>query len=259
MKYTKLMLMLLLGILVGAGCVEEIQRGDNIPPRVWFETAPAESAVIFSNATSFEWKASDWDDDLGMGATYVKLDTLGAGEDDWFRVYDTVHDLLDLPDSTFNFRVRVVDPRDAETVITRNFTVRFDPNAPVLDSLWAPPGKVPKQDFTANYRVFAHDIAPSGVEGVGPLPWPEARAASPPESLMFQVRMVGPGCFDDEELEWEYGMTYDTGDGSIGAYYQYSVFIPGATCDGKYTFWVQVRDRARNDTAPIKAEFEVPR
>jgi hypothetical protein len=258
-KSTKLLLMLMLGLLVAAGCVEDIERGENMAPRVWFETSPPESAVIFANAADFEWRASDWDDDLGMGATYVRLDTMGAGDDTWLRVYDTVHNLLDLPDSTFNFRVRVVDPRDAETILTRNFTVRFDPDAPVVDSLWAPPGKVPKQDFTANYRVFAHDVAPSGIEGVGPLPWPEARAASPPESLMFQVRMVGPGCFDNVELEYQYGMTYITGEGNRAAYFNYSVFIPGATCDGKYTFWIQVRDRARNDTPPMKAEFEVPK
>lgn len=258
MNSTKLLLMLVLALFLAAGCVEEIQRGDNMSPTVWFEISPPESAVIFANGTDFQWRASDWDDDLGMGATYVRLDTVGAGEDSWLRVYDTIHQLLDLPDSTFNFRVRVVDPRDAETIVTRNFTVRFDPNAPVLDSLKAPRGKQPKQDFTANYRVFAHDIAPSGIEGVDPLPWPEARAASPPESLMFQVRMVGPGCFDNEEIEYTYGMTYDAGEGRIGAYYDYSVFVPGATCDGKYTFWIQVRDRARNDTPPLKAEFEVP-
>lgn len=259
MKYINLIVVIALGIFLGAGCVEDIERGENVSPTVWFETSPAESSVIFSNATSFEWKASDFDDDLGMGATYVRLDTVDAGDDTWYRVYDTVYDLLDLPDSTFNFRVRVVDPREAETIITRNFKVRFDPFAPVIDSLDAPDYKQSKQDFTANFVVYTHDIAPSGVEGVGPLPWPEARAASPPESLMFQIRMVGPSCFDDEELDWEYGMTYTTGDGDIAAYYQYSVFVPGASCDGKYTCWIQVRDRALNDTSPIKAEFEVPR
>ena len=114
MKHIRLHAMLILAILLAAGCVEEIERGDNMAPRVWFERSPAEGAVIFGNATEFEWRASDWDDDLGMGATYVRLDTVLAGEGTWERVYDSVHEILDLPDSSFNFRVRVVDPRDAD-------------------------------------------------------------------------------------------------------------------------------------------------
>ena len=255
--------MLALAALLVAGCVEEIERGENMPPRVWFERSPSEGAVVFSNAAEFEWRASDWDDDLGMGAAYVKLDTVNAGEDEWERVYDNVFSILDLPDSTYNFRVRIVDPREAETIITRNFTVRFDPHWPVIDSLIAPPAKAQKQDFTANYVIYAHDIAPSGLTGEHDpetLPWPQARAASPPESLMFWVRMVGPGCFDNEEFDFVYGATYEPGGGSAtGAYFTYSVSIPGATCSGKYTFRAKVRDRAGNVTPEIVASFEVPK
>lgn len=260
MKHIRFHAMLILAILLAAGCVEEIERGDNMAPRVWFERSPAEGAVIFGNATEFEWRASDWDDDLGMGATYVRLDTVLAGEGTWERVYDSVHEILDLPDSSFNFRVRVVDPRDAETILTRNFTVRYDPSMPIIDSLWAPPAKVQPIDFTANYTIFAHDVAPSGVPGQT-APWPDARAASPPESLMFQVTMVGPKptCFDNEEVPYEYGKTYASSDTTVGAYYTYSVFIPGASCDGDYTFRVQVKDRAGNATDIRMAKFNVPK
>lgn len=257
MKSSKLLLMLILGLLLAAGCVEEISRGENMEPRVWFERSPAESSVVFANAVEFEWRASDWDDDLGMGATYVKLDTLHAGDDDWERVYDVVYGLLDLPDSTFDFRVRIVDPRDAETIITRNFTVRFDPNMPVVDSLWAPPAKMNAIDFTANYTCFAHDVAPNPDPEGDPLPWPQARSASPPESLKFYVSMVGPGCFDTEEIDYTYGKTYQSGPTSRGAYYTYSVTIPGASCQGEYTFRVQVKDRAGNATEVVMAKCRV--
>jgi hypothetical protein len=261
-KTTKLFLMLMLAMLLAAGCVEDIERGTNRPPRVWFERSPAEGSVVFSNSADFEWQASDWDDDLGMGAAYVRLDTVAAGDDTWERIYDNVYQILDLPDSTYNFRVRIVDPRDAETIITRNFTVRFDPHWPVIDSLIAPPAKAPKQDFTANYIIYAHDIAPSGLTGEGDpetLPWPDARAASPPESLMFWVRMVGPGCFENEEFDFTYGATYASGETTTGAYFTYSVSIPGAQCSGKYTFRGKVRDRAGNVTPEIVASFEVPK
>ena len=95
------------------------------------------------------------------------------------------------------------------------------------------------------------------MEGEDPLPWPDARAASPPESLMFYVTMVGPGCFDNEEIPYEYGKTYESSPTTIGAYYTYSVPIPGASCDGDYTFRVQVRDRAGNTTPVVMAKFRV--
>jgi hypothetical protein len=246
-KVTKLFIILGLGILMAAGCVEDIERGENLPPRVWFERAPAEGSVIFSNSAEFEWRASDWDDDLGMGATYVRLDTVLAGEGYWERVYDSVYGILDLPDSTFRFKVRVVDGRDAETIVTREFTVRFDPDPPVVDSLWAPPAKPPKADFKANYTIYSHDIAPS------------ERAASPPESLMYWVRMVGPSCFTNVEIDYTYGSTYNVGDGTIGGYYTFSANIPGASCAGKYTFRCKVRDRAGNTSPEIVASFEIPR
>lgn len=265
MKWFRLALGISLAIFLMVGCVEELERGENIPPRVWFERGPTSGSVIFSNAAEFEWKASDVDDDLGMGTIKTRLDTIARWYDeDSLEIaegpdsvmYHELRSLIDLPDCTFIFNVIALDQRGGMAKSSRMFTVRFDPEPPKVDKIIAPPGKAPKADFKATYVVYAHDVAPNpgykpgDPDSLRTLPYPVSRAASPPESLRYEVRMVGPGCFDTIELEPVYGKP----EGS----FEYKVDIPGSVCHGKYTFRCKVRDRADNATEVV-ASFEIPR
>jgi len=68
-----LALALLAASTILSSCVEDVSPGSNNPPKVWFTRAPKEGREIFTNAFEFWWTATDTDDDLGMGQTYVTV------------------------------------------------------------------------------------------------------------------------------------------------------------------------------------------
>jgi hypothetical protein len=237
-------------IAVGAlvwGCVEELGTGENKKPNAWFVRAPENNTVIFQNSADFEWMATDFDDDLGMGASYVNLEpsyveweNLETGEivkfehpGGWVRVYENNYEIVDLPDSNFVFSVMIQDGRGADSTITRRFIVRFDDLPPIIDHVNCP--VKPPKIFTHRYLVEAHDVARS------------ARAATPPESLEFWYKFVGPPGTETYEpgIEWAYENR------------EFEVTVDGQSNPGKYTFWYKVRDRAGNPTEQKKCEFTI--
>jgi hypothetical protein len=223
------------------GCIEDIQPGHNRKPMLWFTSGPADGSVVFQNGVTFEWKATDWDDDLGMGATYVKLEpstvkwySAEAGSDvvffhpaGWVRVYEETYDIIDLPDSTFTFSVKVMDDRGADSVLTSRFFVRYDPYAPIIDSVDALTGRLDNPNVCHTYKIYAHDIARA------------PRGATKPESLEYTWRFVRPSPLPPIEppVEWSrYNKEVD-------------LCIDGQSYPGEYRFRCQVRDRAGNVTA----------
>jgi hypothetical protein len=220
------------------GCIENLEPSSNRKPMVWFERGPQNGSVVFDNSVFFEWNATDWDDDLGMGATYVRLDPstvdwfdTAAGStvtfwhrEGWVRVYEETYEVLDLPDSTFTFSVRVEDDRGADSTLTRFFFVRYDPDAPIIDSVDALTGRLENPNVSHTYRIFAHDIARA------------PRGATPPESLVYNWRFVRPSPLPPVEpsLEWSSGNK------------QVTLNIDGQTNPGQYRFRCKVRDMAGN-------------
>lgn len=238
MNWVKLIILL---ALVGAfawGCVEELQPEGNLKPMVWFDRGPEEGEVIFQNAVNFEWTATDWDDDLGMGATFVQLDPAyvpwydeDAGDtvyfehpEGWVRLYENLYQVLDLPDTTFYFSVRVVDGRGADSVATRKFFVRFDADPPRIDSVYAPPAKPTNPTFCWRYEIFAHDIART------------QRAATPLDSLEYSYRFVPPSPLESIDADPEWANTNLV----------FEVCVDGQTYPGEYKYRCKVRDRAGN-------------
>jgi hypothetical protein len=248
--YVQHVKVLILVILVGAlvwGCIEEVKPSYNRKPMVWFTRGPEYGSVIFDNSVGFEWNATDWDDDLGMGATYVRLEPAevewfdaAAGSnvvfrhpDGWLRVYEEIYEIRDLPDSTFTFSVRVVDDRGADSTVSRRFFVRYDPDAPIIDSVYAPPGRPPNPVFAHRYEIFAHDIA--------------RRAPTPPESLEYNWRFVRPSPLSTLEppREWSFFNK------------EVELSVDGQTYPGEYRFRCKVRDRAGNVTPEAVYKFEI--
>jgi hypothetical protein len=239
-------------ILVAAlvwGCIEDLEPKSNRKPMVWFIRGPENGSVTFDNAVSFEWNATDWDDDLGMGATYIRLEpatvewydatadsyVVFSHREGWVRVYDEIYDIIDLPDSTFRFSVRVEDDRGADSTISRLFYVRFDPDPPIIDNIDAPPPRPTNPQFTHTYRIYAHDEARS------------PRAATPTDSLEFNWRFVGPSGVDPMEpsITWSiYNRTVQ-------------ISVDGQTYPGEYRFRCKVRDRAGNVSEEAVAKFEI--
>jgi hypothetical protein len=239
-------------IAIGAlvwGCVEDLDTGSNYKPNVWFTRGPENNSVVFQNSADFEWMATDFDDDLGMGAMYVNLDPSTVEWVDtntgstivfehtpgWIRVYENNYEVLDLPDSSFTFSVMIVDGRGADSTLARRFIVRFDDMPPVIDSVDCPPGKPPNPVFTHRFVVYAHDVARS------------LRAATPPESLQYWYRFVGPAGTETYEppVEWANNNK------------EFEVTVDGQNHPGKYTYWYKVRDRAGNPTDQLKCEFTI--
>lgn len=234
---------LIFAALVGAlvwGCVEDLKPSFNRKPMVWFDRGPEDSSVVFDNSVFFEWNAADWDDDLGMGATYVRLE---PSEVDWFdsaaeesvtfwhpqgwvRVYEETYEILDLPDSTFKFSVRVEDDRGADSTIHRVFFVRYDPQAPIIDTVDALVGRLDNPNVCHTYKIIAHDEARA------------PRGATPPESLQYNWRFVRPFPLPPLEpvREWS---RYNN---------EIELCIDGQSAPGEYRFRCKVRDMAGNVT-----------
>jgi hypothetical protein len=241
-------LIILIG-LVGTfvwGCVEDVNTGANSKPVVWFLWPTWQDSVIYQNSQDFLWIASDYDDDLGMGETYVSLDPSNFEwyncqthqmqtfeyPGGWIRVYENVYQLLDLPDSAFAFRVKVVDGRGASTTIEKRFVVRFDNSPPMIDSVICPSAKPPKV-FQHQYVIHAHDVARC------------PRAATPYDSLEYTYRFRTPCGLEEPDIEW-------SGDNK-----SYIVFVDGQSCPGDYTFRCQVRDKAHNVSNEFKCGFTI--
>jgi hypothetical protein len=227
--------------LVGAlvwGCIEDLEPSYNRKPMVWFDRGPANESVVFDNSVFFEWNAADWDDDLGMGATYVRLEPPvvdwydNAQEESvtfwhpqgWVRVYEETYEILDLPDSTFTFSVRVEDGRGADSTISRLFYVRYDPQAPIIDSVYALEGRLDNPIQEHEYVIFAHDEARA------------PRGRTPPESLQYSWRFVRPFPLPALEpaAEWS---RYNN---------KVTLNIDGQSAPGEYRFRCKVRDMAGN-------------
>jgi hypothetical protein len=238
MQHIKIIVFAGLVALLVWGCIEDIEPKGNQKPMVWFTRGPANGSVVFQNAVTFEWNASDWDDDLGMGKTEVKLEPdevewfdAQAGStvtfrhpEGWVRVYDDVYDILDLPDSTFTFSVRVTDDRGADSTLTRHFFVRYDPFAPEITSVEGLEGRLDDPNACATFRITAHDVAR------------EARGATPPESLEYSWRFVRPLGLPALESQPQWDIHNNTID----------LCIDGQAYPGQYRFRCQVRDRAGN-------------
>lgn len=238
MRHVKLFIF---AALVGAlvwGCVEDLEPSFNRKPMVWFDQGPRNGSVVFDNSVYFEWNAADWDDDLGMGATYVKLEpsevewfdtssqesVLFWHPQGWVRVYEEIYEVLDLPDTTFTFSVRVEDDRGADSTISRLFYVRYDPYAPVIDSVDALEGRLDNPIQEHEYKIFAYDEART------------PRGATPPESLQYSWRFVRPYPMDPVEPQEEWSRHNDV----------VTLKIDGQTAPGEYRFRCKVRDLAGN-------------
>jgi hypothetical protein len=252
MQRIKIMLFAVLVAVFVYGCIEDVNPGKNNKPMLWFVRGPSDGDVIFDNGVTFEWRATDWDDDLGMGATYVKLEPptvewydAEAGSNvvfvhpsGWVRVYDNIYDILDFPDSTFKFSVKVVDARGADSVLASTFYVRYDPYAPEIDSVDALTGRLENPNVCHTYKIFAHDIARS------------PRGATPAESLEYTWRFVRPSPLAPVEPQPEWSR-YNN---------QIELCIDGQANPGEYRFRCQVRDRAGNVTPEkvYKCEYSRP-
>jgi hypothetical protein len=248
-KLWLLISVLLAGALIW-GCVEELDPGSNQAPMVWFTRAPDDGEVLFSNAANFEWVATDWDDDLGMGSTFIQLepstvtwfdeaadsDVTFEHPEGWIRHYgDNIYNVLDLPDTTFYFSVRVIDGRGADSTIVSRFFVRYDADFPVIDSVLCPPAKPTNPTFCHTYKIYAHDVART------------PRAATPQDSLEYSYRFVRPAPLATIESEPEWSTEH----------WQTEICVDGQTNPGEYKFRCKVRDRAGNTAPEFVCKFEI--
>ena len=252
MQHLKIIVFAGLVALLVWGCIEDIQPKGNRKPMVWFTRGPEDGSVVFTNGVTFEWNASDWDDDLGMGMTQVKLepnevewfDAIAGSSvvfmhpEGWVRVYDRVFDVVDLPDTTFTFSIRVTDGRGADSTLTRRFFVRYDPFAPQIDEVEGLEGRLDNPNVCATYSIFAHDIARA------------PRGATPPESLEYYWIFVRPTGLPPIESQPQWSRFNNTVD----------LCIDGQAYPGEYRFRCQVRDRAGNVSPPtvLMAEYTRP-
>jgi hypothetical protein len=150
-------------------------------------------------------------------------------------VYETIFELIDLPDTNFTFSVRVVDGRGADSTIARYFIVRFDNVVPIIDSVRCPDFKQKPQIINWKYVISAHDEAPN--------PW----SATPAESLEFWYRFVGPPGSETYESDPEWAIANRV----------FDVVIDGISFQGTYTFRCKARDRALNTSPEFKCQFKV--
>ncbi len=252
MRRLKLLLTLVIAGAVVWGCIEELGSGKNLKPNVWFIAGPENGQVIFQNSVEFEWMASDFDDDLGMGKMFVRLDPsfvewvdalsgslmVFRHPEGWQRVYERRYEILDLPDTNFTFSVRIVDPRGADSTAQSTFIVRFDNLPPIIDEVTCPPAKISPQQYDLRIEIFAHDIARS------------PRSATPVDSLEFWYRLAGPRGSGfrtiESEPEWSPGNRVLT----------HSIDGQAYAGKGEFTFRCKVRDRAMNTTPEFVCKFE---
>jgi hypothetical protein len=225
------------------GCVEEITPTTNSKPKIWFTRAPKAGHEVFDNSASFEWMATDIDDDLGMGQTYVAIEPTVVGADTVFppelllgpvRIYENIYDVRNMPDTVYTFSVTVRDGRGAETTVDRSFKVRFDDRLPIVDSVRCPPQKPTNPVFEWTFVIFSHD------EALNP------SAASPVESLDYWYRFVVPSGGDSYETP-DFALTNNT----------YTVNVDGQAYKGVYKFRAKSRDRAGNVSEEYLCEFDI--
>jgi hypothetical protein len=251
MQHIKIIIFVGLVAALVWGCIEDLEPETNRKPMLWFTRGPEDGSVVSDNSVTFEWNASDWDDDLGMGATYIRLEpsevewySAEAGSDvvfihpeGWVRVYEEIYDILDLPDTTFTFSVRVEDDRGGDSTLTRTFFVRYDPYAPIIDSVDGLEGRLTNPVVSYTYRIFAHDIARA------------PRGATPPESLEYSWRFVRPTGLPALESQPEWDTHNDEVELSIDA----------QAYPGEYRFRCQVRDKAGNISPEVVLKCEYTR
>lgn len=245
MRRIGLALALLAASTILSSCVEDVSPGSNNPPKVWFTRAPKEGREIFTNAFEFWWTATDTDDDLGMGQTYVtvvpaKVDTFVVSPrtlaDGPLRVYTQppLFNVGNLLDTVYTFSVTVIDGRGGTTRLDRTFTVRFDNLPPVIDYVECPPAKPTNPVFQWTFVIHAHDEAPN------------PSSASPDDSLSFKYRYVVP----------EGGTSIEVTD-FLREYRTLKVDVDGQTYKGIYKFRAQARDRAGNVSEEYVCSFEI--
>ncbi|HVP57652.1 MAG TPA: hypothetical protein VMU02_06105 [bacterium] len=235
--------------LTAWGCIQDIQPKYDSNPRVWFTRAPADRGVIYDNAATFEWVAVDTDDDLGMGKTFVRLtptsvDTIVVFphelEQGWVRVYKPAtneywgYDISNLPDTVYTFSVKVVDGRGGETITSRRFTVRFDNEPPIVDSVACPPMKPTNPNFTWTYVIYAHDVAAN------------MSAATPVDSLCYTYRFSVPG--GGESIEASDCKRENK---------TFTATVDGQQFPGQYKFKCKATDRAGNSSEEFTCTFDV--
>jgi len=238
-----LALVLLAAAAILSSCVEEISPGSNNPPKVWFTKAPKDGREIFSNQYEFTWTATDTDDDLGMGQTYVSLvpatiDTFVVSPIELangaMRVYTNIFTIGQLPDTVYTFSVTVTDGRGATTTLDRTFRVRFDDLPPIVDYVECPPAKPTSPVFQWTFVIHAHDEAPN------------PSSASPEDSLTFQYRYLPPsGATSIEVMDFQ------------REYKTLKVDVDGQTYRGTYKFRAKARDRAGNVSTEYVCSFEI--
>ncbi len=247
------MLLILVGIgAIGWGCIEELSTGKDLKPNVWFTAGPEDGEVIFQNSVEFQWMATDFDDDLGMGKMFVKLEPDSVAWFDawsgslkvfthpegWQRVYERRYEILDLTDTSYVFSVKVIDGRGADSTATTHFVVRFDNQPPIIDSVTCPPAKISPQQYDLTITIYAHDVARS------------PRSATPDDSLEFYYKLVGPrgSGFKTVESDPEWSPNNRT--------FTYTIDGQAYKDKGQFTFWYKVRDRAMNTTPQLSCKFE---
>ena len=246
------------------GCIEDIQPKTNNNPKIWFTRAPRNQGVIFQNGATFEWTATDTDDDLGMGQIWVRLDpylecivdtqtvcsppepchdvvdtsciypvTLRDG---WVRVYENTFDVANLPDTSYSFSVKVQDGRGADSILVDHFRVRFDNRPPIIDSVRCPPRKPASPSFQHTFIVYSHDVAANPA------------SASPTDSLTYWYRFAVPSG----------GRSYETDDFARENRI-FPIFIDGVSFPGIYKFRCKAKDRAGNVSQEYVCDFTIER
>jgi hypothetical protein len=158
----------------------------------------------------------------------------------WVRVYKPFaseywgFDISNLPDTTYTFNVKVIDGRGGETTTSRRFTVRFDNQPPVIDSVLCPPMKPTNPNFPWTYVIYAHDVAPN------------PSAATPADSICYTYRFSAPGGAESVEQS-DCKIENKT----------FSVTIDGQTYPGQYKFKCKATDKAGNSSEEYTCSFEV--
>jgi hypothetical protein len=129
----------------------------------------------------------------------------------------------------------VIDGRGGQTATSRRFTVRFDNQPPIVDSVACPPTKPTNPNFTWTYVIYAHDIAANPA------------AATPVDSLCYTYRfsVPGGGAGSVEQSECK------------GANKTFTATIDGQQSPGQYKFKCKATDRAGNSSEEFTCTFDI--